>query len=180
MLSFNEEDLKAAVVQKAADEFIQGADDLDGLVAKEVKRRLDAIFVERAEKQIADAIDEAVRDGFNREYQRVTAWGEPSGPKTSIRAELEKTVGAYWSQSVDKRTGAASTSDYNSVTRAEYLMTQICAKDFTEGMKQSVANVTGALKDGLRVQLAAQMESMLSNLFHVKSLADQGKVEKPW
>lgn len=180
MLSFNEEDLKAAVVQKAADEFIQGANDLDGLVAKEVKRRLDAIFIERAEKQIADAIDEAVRDGFNREYQRVTAWGDAEGPKTTIRAELEKTVSAYWSEKVDTRSGTASSSSYNSVTRAEYLMTQICAKDFTEGMKQSVNNVTGALKDGLRVQLAKQMDEMLSNLFHIKSLADQGKVEKPW
>ena len=180
MLSFNEEDLKAAVVQKAADEFIQNADDLDGLVAKEVKKRLDAIFVERAEKQIAAAIDEAVRDGFNREYQRVNQWGEPNGQKTSIRAELEKTIGAYWSQKVDTRSGTVTDSSYNSVTRAEYLMTQICAKDFTEGMRQAVTNVTGALKDGLRINLAAQMDTMLSQLFAVKSLQDQGKVEKPW
>jgi uncharacterized membrane protein YheB (UPF0754 family) len=180
MLSFNEEDLKAAVIQKAADEFIQNADDLDGLVAKEVKKRLDAIFVERAEKQIAAAIDEAVRDGFNREYQRVTPWGESDGPKTTIRAELEKTIGAYWSQSVDSRSGAVSSSSYNVVTRAEYLMTQICAKDFSDGLKQDVTNVTGALKDGLRKQLAAQMDTMLSQLFNVKSLQDQGKVEKPW
>ena len=180
MLSFNEEDLKAAVIQKAADEFIQNADDLDGLVAKEVKKRLDAIFVERAEKQIAAAIDEAVRDGFNREYQRVTSWGEPEGPKTTIRAELEKTVSAYWSERVDSRSGATSSSSYSSVTRAEYLMTQICAKDFSDGLKQDVTNVTGALKDGLRKQLAAQMDTMLSQLFNVKSLQDQGKVEKPW
>ncbi|MDQ4680748.1 hypothetical protein, partial [Stenotrophomonas maltophilia group sp. RNC7] len=71
-------------------------------------------------------------------------------------------------------------SDYNAVTRAEYLMTQICAQDFSEGMKQSVLSVTGALKDGLRAQLAAHMDKMLDELFCIKSLQDQGKVEKPW
>lgn len=181
MLSFNEEDLKAAVVQKAADEILASDDDLSALVAKEVRVRLDKIFTERADKQIAAAIDEAVREGFNREYQRVTAWGEPDGPKTTIRAELEKTISAYWNESVDPRSGAASSTSYsNKVTRAEYLMTQICAKDFSDGLKQSVTDVTGGLKDGLRKQLAAQMDTMLSQLFNVKSLQDQGKVEKPW
>ena len=43
-----------------------------------------------------------------------------------------------------------------------------------------MSNVTGALKDGLRTQLATHMDNMLSSLFHVKSLQDQGKVKKPW
>lgn len=66
------------------------------------------------------------------------------------------------------------------VTRAEYLMTQICAEDFTKSMKDSVLTVTGALKDGLRIQLAKQMDGLLDSLFHIKSLQDQGKVEKPY
>ena len=59
-------------------------------------------------------------------------------------------------------------------------MTKICAEDFSKQIQQSVANVTGALKDGLRNQLANQMDTMLNDLFKIKSLQDQGKVEKPY
>lgn len=179
MLNINEEDLKAAIVQSAADSLLSDDHDLSSMVAKEVKSRLDKIFIDRAEAQIRAAIDEAVNNAFEREYQRVTSWGEPAGPKTTIRDELLKTVSAYWSQGVDPRTGAA-TEHYGKITRAEYLMTQVCAKDFSEGLKSSVQSVTGALKDGLRIQLAKTMDEMLNELFHIKSLQDQGKVEKPY
>lgn len=180
MLNINEEDLKAAIVAKATDEILSHDDDLAALISKGVRERLDNIFATRAEAQIQAAIDAAVANSFEREYRRVTRFGEPDGPTTSIRKELEKTVDAYWSKSVDPRTGKPTDSSYGSVTRAEYLMTQVCAEDFTAGLKNSVLSVTGALKDGLRVQLAKQMDSMLSELFRVKSLGDQGKVEKPW
>ena len=49
MLNINEEDLKAAIVEKAADEILSHDSDLSGLIAKEVKARLDKLFVERAE-----------------------------------------------------------------------------------------------------------------------------------
>jgi hypothetical protein len=179
MLNINEEDLKTAIVEKAADELLRADDDLSILIAKEVKSRLDKIFVERAEAQIAAAIDAAIVSGFEREYQRTNEWGEPNGPKTSIKAELGKIVGGFWNARVDKN-GKPTDSSYNSTTRAEFLMMQICAQDFSETMKQHALNVTGALKDGLRNQLAAHMDAMLGGLFHVKSLQDQGRVEKPW
>lgn len=180
MLNINEEDLKSAIVEKAADEILQESEDLSGLIAKEVRARLDKIFLERAESQIQQAIDTAVANAFEREYRRVTRFGEPEGQPTTIRKELEKTVDAYWGARVDPRTGKPTDSTYNSVTRAEYLMTQVCAEDFTDGLKNSVLNVTGALKDGLRNQLAKQMDQMLNDLFRIKSLQDQGKVEKPY
>lgn len=180
MLNINENDLKAAIVERATDEILRQDDDLSSLIAAEVKKRLDAIFVARAEAQIQAAIDEAIQSGFEREYQRVNPWGTPEGEKTSIRKELEKTINGYWSAKVDSRTGKAGGSDYNAVTRAEYLMTQICAKDFSDEMKGHALNITGALKDGLRTQLAKHMDGMLNDLFRVKSLQDQGKVEKPW
>ena len=179
MLNINEEDLKAAIVEKAAEEILN-QDDLSGMIRKEVNSRLDKIFVDRADAQIQAAIDTAVNGAFEREYQRVTGWGEPDGQKTTIRKELEKTVSGYWASKVDAKTGRPTDNSYNSVTRAEYLMTQICAEDFSATMKQSVQNVTGALKDGLRNQLAAQMDTMLNELFRIKSLQDQGKVEKPY
>jgi hypothetical protein len=47
-------------------------------------------------------------------------------------------------------------------------------------MRQSAQNITGALKDGLRNQMAYQMDQLLEGLFRIKSLQDQGKVEKPY
>ena len=180
MLNINEEDLKAAIVDKAANEILRYDDDLSAMVRQEVKARVDRIFADRATQQIQQAIDDAVAKSFEQEYRRVTAFGEPEGQPTTIRKELERTVSSYWSAKVDPRTGKPATSDYNAVTRAEYLMTQVCAEDFSAGLKSSVLSVTGALKDGLRNQLAKQMDSMLNELFHVKSLQDQGKVEKPY
>lgn len=180
MLNISEEDLKKAIVEKATDEILSHDADLTAMISKEVKSRLDKIFIDSAEAQIKAAIDAAVENAFEREYRRVTTFGEATGPSTSIRKELEKTVEAYWSKSVDPRTGKPTDSSYQSVTRAEYLMTQVCAEDFSETMKQSARNVTGALKDGLRNQLARQMDAMLDDLFRIKSLQDQGKVEKPY
>ena len=180
MLNINEDDLKTAIVAKVSDELLRDGDDLSGMVSAELKKRIDKIFNERVTAQIEEAINETINGSFEREYRRVNTWGEPEGPATTIRKELEKTVSAYWSAKVEPRTGKPSTSDYNTVTRAEYIMTQVCADDFSASLKQSAANVTGALKDGLRNQLAQQMDNMLNSLFQIKSLQDQGKVEKPY
>ena len=179
MLNINEEDLKAAIVAKAADEILSHDSELSGLIAREVKSRIDKIFAERAMAQVEKAIDETVHNCFERDYQRVTAWGQPEGEPTSIRKELERTVSGYWSAKVDPRTGRAD-GGYNSVTRAEYLMTQICAEDFSKQMKDSAVNITGHLMDGLRNLMGKVMDDILSELFKVKSLQDQGKVEKPY
>jgi len=180
MLNINESDLKEAIAQKAVDEILSSDQDLSGMIAKEVKSRLDKIFIDRAEAQIQAAIDLAVQNAFDREYQRVTSWGEAEGPKTSIRTQLDKVINGYWSEQVDPKTGKPGTSYGDKVTRAEFLMTQMCAKDFSQQMRQDALNITGALKDGLRNQMAAVMDKTLSELFMVKSLQDQGKVEKPY
>lgn len=180
MLNISEDDLKKAIVQKASDEILRQDDDLTSMIREEVKARIDRIFVDRAQAQVSAAIDDAIRDGFEREYQRVNPWGTPEGEKTSIRKELDKVVTGYWSARVNTRTGKPENSDYNTITRAEYLMTQICAEDFSKGMKDAVIAVTGGLKDGLRKQLATHMDGMLDKLFHIRSLQDQGKVEEPW
>ncbi|MGF6212378.1 hypothetical protein [Comamonas sp. 4034] len=179
MLNINEEDLKSAIVEKAADELLRHDEDLSAMVNKEVQRRIEKIFVDRAEAQISTAVDAAVQKGFDVEYQRVNNWGQPEGEKTTIRAQLDKLIGGYWTTKVDSRTGKPSDS-YNSTTRAEYLMTQICAENFSEEMKKHATNIAGHLKDGLRGQLASVMDNMLNDLFRVKSLQDQGKVTKPY
>lgn len=180
MLNINEDDLKAAIVQKAADEILRQDDDLGEMIQAEVKRRVDAIFVARAEQQLNDAVDTAVKNGFDLEYQRVNSWGQPEGEKTSIRKQLDKLVSGYWTERVDPRSGKPTDSSYTHTSRAEFLMTQICAENFSEEMKKHAINIAGHLKDGLRNQMGAVMDRMLSELFHVKSLQDQGQVSKPY
>jgi len=180
MLNINEEDLKNAIVEKAAETILNDSCELSELIAKEVKSRVDAIFKDRADAQLNAAVDAAIVNGFDLEYQRINNWGQPEGPKTTIRKQLDKIVSSYWSERVEPRTGKPTDSSYTFTTRAEYLMTQICAKDFSENLKDAALSVTGGLKDGLRIQLAKQMDSMLDGLFHVKSLQDQGKVQKPY
>lgn len=180
MLNINEQDLKEAIAQKAADEILSEDNDLTNMIAKEVKSRLDKIFIDRAEAQIQAAIDQAVQTAFDREYQRVTSWGEADGPKTSIRAQIDKVINGYWSEQVNAKTGKPNDGYGDKVTRAEYLMTQMCAKDFSAQMRQDALNITGALKDGLRNQMAEVMDKTLNELFNVKSLQDQGKVKKPY
>ncbi|MHB2048898.1 hypothetical protein [Pseudomonas sp. VEM90] len=180
MLNINEESLKVAIVSQVADQLLSEDADLSSLVDKEVKKRIDKIFDERVTAQIQKAIDETINGSFEREYRRVNQWGDQEGPSTTLRKELEKTVTAYWNGKVNPGDGKPATSDYNSVTRAQWLMTKICAEDFSKEMQQSVANVTGALKDGLRKQIANQMDALLNDLFKVRSLQDQGKVEKPY
>lgn len=180
MLNLNEDDLKAAIVKQAADQLLDDSEDLSGMVAKIVRERIDKVFAESVSAAVANEINSMVRDGFDRAYQKVTTWGELSGPKTTIRKELENTVTGYWTARVDTKTGKPSTSDYSSTSRAEYLMAQICAEDFSEVMKSHAINVTGALKDGFRTQLGKQMDVMLEDLFKVRSLQDQGKAEKPY
>lgn len=180
MLNINEESLKTAIVAQVADQLLSEDADLSSLVDKEIKKRIDKIFDERVTAQIQKAIDETINGSFEREYRRVNQWGDQEGPSTTLRKELEKAVTAYWNGKVNPGDGKPATSDYNSVTRAQWLMTKICAEDFSKEMQQHVTNVTGSLKDGLRKQMANQMDALLNDLFKVRSLQDQGKVEKPY
>ena len=65
MLNINEEDLKKAIVQKAADEILRQDDDLTSMIREEVKARLDKIFVDRAQAQVS--VSRATRPSTFRE-----------------------------------------------------------------------------------------------------------------
>jgi len=179
MLSINELDIKAAIVQRASDEILNNID-LTEMIRKDVQGRIDKVFNATAEKQIEAMVADAIKDGLNREYRRVNTWGEPVGEVTTIKQSLDRIVSGYWTEKVDPKTGRKASSDYNSVSRAEYIMTTVCAESFTDQMKSMTLSIAGHMKDGLRSELAKQVDAMLGELFRVKSLQDQGKVEKPW
>jgi len=179
MLSINELDIKAAIVQRASDEILNHID-MTEMIRKDVQGRIDKIFHANAEKQIEAMVADAIKDGLNREYQRVNNWGEPVGEVTTIKQSLDRIVSGYWTEKVDPKTGKKASSDYNAVSRAEYIMTTVCADSFSDQMKTMTLSIAGHMKDGLRSELARQVDAMLGELFRVKSLQDQGKVEKPW
>lgn len=178
MINLDESKIEKLAVDEIAERLID-SESLYNKVHEKIDQKIDAIFAEKVESLINDAADAAFKNGFEREFQPVTQWGEPKGEKTSIKNELEKLTSKYWSQKVDQN-GRPMDSNYNAVTRAEYLMTKICAEDFSKLMRESALNVTGSLKDNFRSQIAKHVDELLNSLFKVKSLQDQGKVEKPW
>lgn len=178
-MQIDEEKLVEIVADQVADRLISNTD-IKGEIRSTISKKVNAIFAEHAEADLAAIVADTVRTAFDREYTKVTAFGTPNGKPTSIRKELELIAQGYWSAKVNPKTGKPTDDGYGAVTRAEYLMTTICAEDFSAAMKAAATNVTGALKDGLRGQIAKQMDAMLNELFRVKSLQDQGKVEKPY
>lgn len=171
-MELNQARIEEAIVAEVAGNMFS-EESLIKRVQEAVDQRINKHFTEVADAQIKAAINKAIETGFEREYQRVNSFGEPHGPKTSIRKELEKLISGYWNDQVDKN-GKPSTTSYGTTTRAEWMMTQLCAANFNDEMKQHVVNVGGALKDSLREQLHETVNKLLADVFHVRSLDDQG------
>ncbi len=172
-MELNQEKIEALVVAEAAERIISD-DKLYERVKRDVDARVDALFAGRVAAQITETIDGIVRGGFDRPFQKQDGFGRPSGEPTTISQELEKRADAYWAARVGSD-GKPTESAYNSTTRAEWLMTKICADDFQKEMKTYAVSVTGELKDRFRRELHETVNRMLSDLFHVRSLDDQGK-----
>ncbi len=163
--------IEEAIVREAVDRFVND-DDLYSRVMKGVEARIDAIFADKVQPQVAAAVEQCVREGFDREYQKADSFGRAAGDKTSIRKELETLVQGYWTDRVD-RNGKKTDSSYSSMSRAEWMMVQICADDFSKEMKQHVVNVSGALKDHFRGVLHQHIAVLLSDIFRVQTVQDR-------
>jgi hypothetical protein len=138
---------------------------------KAIDERINVLFAKKANEQIETAINDAIRSGFDREYHRVTTFGEKSGDSTTIRKELDRLIGGYWNTQVNTQ-GKPDTGYGGKMTRAEWVMAQIVADDFNAQMKQHVVNVAGGLKDNLRKSLHETVNGLLSEVFKVKSQDD--------
>ena len=170
-MEIDKDRIEAAIVAEVASEFTRD-EDLSTRINTEVNKRIDKLFKDQADAQITAVINDAIRNGFEREYCRITSWGERDGEPTTIRKELEKLISGYWNTKVEKDGKPASYGD-SKPTRAEWVMMQLVASDFKDAMKQHVVNITGSLKDGLRKELHKTVNELLTGTFHVKSLADQ-------
>ena len=171
-MELNQQRIEDAVVQEVADRIID-EEKLRVQVRTMVEDRINTHFKNVADKQIQDAINESIQQGFDKVYMKVNTYGEVASPPTTIRKELEKLVEGYWNEKVG-RDGKPTTSSYNDkYTRAEWVMMQIVSDKFTEDMKQHTINIAGALKDGLRKELQNTVNRLLSEVFHVRTEGDK-------
>jgi len=165
--------VEQAVVDRAVDRFFDEHFDFGSTLKRAVESRFNALFAEKADAAITAAIDAALDDGFNREFTRVTPWGEKQGQPTTIRRELEFMLANFWQQKVDRQ--GKPSDGYNSVTRAEYQMIRIAGEDFIKNLESHLVGAAATFKDGLRNELRGRVDTMLAGLFHVKSGQDQAE-----
>lgn len=163
--------IEAAIVDEAVTRLIND-DDLYARVKSGIDARIDKLFQERVSALVTEKVEAVTKDGFERSYTKVDSFGRPTGDPTSISKELERLIHNYWDQRVD-RSGRPTDSSYSSSTRAEWMMAQICADDFSKEMKQHVVNVAGTLKDHFRSILNNHVSIMLSDVFKVQSEGDR-------
>lgn len=171
-MQIDQSKIEKAIVDQAVDRII-GDDDLYARVKSGVDARIDKLFADRAETLIAETVEKITREGFDREYRKVDSFGRPTGAPTSISKELEGLLHNYWDQRVDRNGKKADSSSYNTVSRAEWTMSQICADEFSKELKQHVVNVAGSLKDHFRGVLNQHIAVMLSDVFRVQSQGDR-------
>jgi len=171
-MQIDPEKIEQSIIAQAVEEIVSSRD-IYQEVSAGIVARIDKLFEESVKDRIQTVVDSAVKDGFDRSYCRVDSFGRPVGEPTTIAQQLEKQVGNYWSQIVD-REGKPTTNSYGSAgTRAEWLMTKLVAADFQGEMKQHVINLGGTLKDKLRAELHETVNKLLSEVFHVRSWEDQ-------
>lgn len=163
--------IEQAIIDQAVEGFI-GSDDLYERVKRSIESRIDKLFEDQVTVLIQQTVADITKAGFEREYRKSDGFGKPVGELTSISKELERLIEGYWTQRVG-RDGKPTDSSYSSTSRAEWMMTQLCADDFSGAMKQHVVNVAGSLKDHFRTVLNQHVAVMLSDVFKVQSAGDR-------
>lgn len=171
-MQIDQSQIEKAIVEQAVDKLI-GDDDLYGRVKRGIDARINALFADKVDGLIADNIEKLTKEGFDRQYCKVDSFGRPSGEPTTISKQLESLLHNYWDQRVDRNGKKADSGSYNTVSRAEWTMSQICADEFSKELKQHVVNVSAALKDHFRGVLNQHIAIMLSDVFKVQSQGDR-------
>ena len=171
-MQIDQEKIEKAIVDEAVHKFATD-DDLYSRIRDGINARIDKVFADKVSLVVTDAVERITNEGFERSYHKTDGFGRPIGQPTSISKELEALVSNYWTDRVDRSGKKVDNGAYNSVSRAEWLMAQICADDFSKEMKQHVVNVTAQLKDHFRAVLNSHVATMLSEVFHVQSQGDR-------
>lgn len=170
-MQIDQAQIEKAIIDQAVQSFI-GDDEIYTRIRDGINARIDKVFAEKVNLVITEAVERITSEGFERTYHKTDGFGRPVGEPTSISKELETLVSNYWTARVDRK-GKPTDSSYSSMSRAEWMMAQICADDFSKEMKQHVVNVGGALKDHFRGVLNEHIGIMLSDVFRVNTAGDK-------
>ena len=170
-MELNQTRIEDAIVAEVADKMVCD-DTLWDRVKVAVDARINRHFSDVADERIRSAVELAISEGFERTYFKVNSYGQRDGEPTSIRKELERLIGDYWNATVG-RDGKPSSGYGNTLTRAEWMITQLVAADFQGEIKQHIINLGGSLKDKLRSELHHTVNQLLSEVFKVRSAEDQ-------
>lgn len=171
-MQIDQEKIEKAIVEEAVHKFATD-DDLYTRIREGINQRIDKLFADKVSLIVTETVERIVGEGFERSYHKTDGFGRPVGQLTSISKELETLVTNYWTDRVDRSGKKVENGAYNSVSRAEWMMAQICADDFSKEMKQHVVNVTAQLKDHFRAVLNSHVATMLSDVFRVQSQGDR-------
>ncbi len=170
-MDINLQAIEAALVKELADR-AEREFDVGEFLRDALDRRLNRLFAERAEAEIEATVSAIIKDGFDREFRPVDAFGHPSGPSTTLRKALAGMISNFWQQKVDKSGKPGDGWGYD-MTRAEYTMAQLVTSDFRGELQQHVVNVAGGLKDGLRAELRNTVNGLLDQVFRVRTQNDK-------
>lgn len=163
--------IEQAIIDQAVASFVDN-DKLYTRIRDGINARIDKVFADKVNIVVTETIERITSEGFERTYRKTDGFGRSVGEPTSISKELETLVSNYWTARVD-RNGKPTESSYSSMSRAEWMMAQICADDFSKEMKQHVVNVAGSLKDHFRGVLHEHIGTMLSDVFKVQTAGDK-------
>jgi len=94
--------LEKAVVQQVIDYFVDDEKTFEK-IRNDISARIDKLFADHATELVKKMAEDAVLNGFEREYVKIDQWGQKAGEPTSIKKELERMVSAHWSERVDLR-----------------------------------------------------------------------------
>lgn len=177
MMEIDINKIEQAIINQAVDEIVNEREIIRS-VKEEVQKRINNRFVEVMDGYIEDIIKNSVDNALDFHYQKVNNWGAPDGQPTTIRKELEKAVDGFWTEKVNPKSGKSDKDGYSAITRAEYVMVRMIGESVEKHLKGDLTNITGALKDGIRNEVGKILDGMLGELFKIKSLQDQGKVDK--
>lgn len=170
-MELNTERIEAAIVAEVSKKILDN-DDILARAKSAIEARVDKLWREVVREKLQSEVDALVLRGLDHSYRKVDSFGSQVGETTTVRKELERLIGGYWSTRVDCN-GKPSDSSYGTTSRAEWQMMKLVAANFSDEMKQHIVNLGGSLKDKLRAELHSTVNKLLSDVFHVNSLQDQ-------
>lgn len=165
-LKFNEEQLINIAAEKICDQFCE-TERVSERVSQIISQRMNEIFGEKLKTKIDEFLTEEMTKIVQTEIAPVNLWGEKVGEPTTIKNALAERARDFWNQKVNNE-GKATSDNYYSKPRHEYLFGKIVNEEFAKAVSQDTVNIVGALKIALKDNMTKTLDDKLNELIKVK------------